>query len=66
MASQLFLLLRHLLLSFPQCNLTNLDEGFARMEYTGKNQFSLLYETYRQWWEIYSELSLDECLAKIR
>ncbi len=52
---------------FPNAILPTFDEGFARMEYTGKNQFSLSYMRHTgQWWKIYSELSLDECLAKIR
>jgi len=52
---------------FPNAILPTFDEGFARMEYTGKNQFSLSYMRHTgKWWEIYSELSLDECLAKIR
>jgi hypothetical protein len=52
---------------FPNAILPTFDTGFARMEYIGKNQFSLSYMRHTgQWYEIYSELSLDECLVKIR
>jgi len=43
------------------------EVGFARMEYIGDHQFNLSYMRHtEQWWEIYTELSLDECLAAIR
>ncbi|HNQ63092.1 MAG TPA: hypothetical protein PKH70_03875 [Syntrophorhabdaceae bacterium] len=52
---------------FPNAISPTFDEKFARMEYAGKNQFNLSYMRHtRQWQEIYSGLSLDECLAKIR
>jgi len=52
---------------FPNTISPTFDSGFARMEYTDENRFSLSYMRHTgQWWEIYSELSLDECLIKIR
>jgi hypothetical protein len=52
---------------FPNAISPTFDTGFARMEYTGKNQFNLSYMRHTgQWYEIYSGLSLDECLVKIR
>ena len=37
------------------------------MEYIGKNQFNLSYMRHTgQWHEIYSGLSLDECLVKVK
>ncbi len=52
---------------FPNAISPTFDAGFARMEYTGKNQFNLSHMRHTgKWWEIYSELSLDECLVKIR
>jgi len=42
------------------------DTGFARMEYAGANRFNLAYMRHTgKWWEIYQDLSLDECLETI-
>lgn len=39
---------------------------FARMEYIGNERFNLSYMRHTgQWFEIYSELSIDECLKSI-
>jgi hypothetical protein len=43
------------------------DEQFARMEYAGKGLFNLSYKRHTgKWMEIYSGLTLDECLTSIR
>ena len=39
---------------------------FARLEYVGNERFNLAYMRHTgKWYEIYTELSLDECLAAI-
>jgi len=39
---------------------------FARMGYVGQNRFNLSYMRYTgQWWEIYPELTVDECFAAV-
>ena len=44
-----------------------LDQSFARLEYINKDKFNLSYMRHtNQWWEIYSELSLEECLKTIK
>jgi hypothetical protein len=43
------------------------ESKFARMEYIGDGLFNLAYMRYTgQWFEIFTELSLDACLASIR
>jgi hypothetical protein len=43
------------------------EARFARLEYVGNDHFNLSYMRHTgQWWEIYTELSLNECLAAIR
>jgi len=43
------------------------DAKFARLEYVGNEYFNLSYMRHTgQWWEIYTELSLVECLDAIR
>ena len=40
---------------------------FARLEYTGRDAFSLSYMRHTgKWWEIASGLSLDECFTSIQ
>ncbi len=40
---------------------------FTRLEYTGDNRFSVAYMRHTEkWQEIYFDLSLDECLERIR
>lgn len=42
------------------------ETGFARMEYIGDDEYNLSYMRHTgQWWEIYQQLSLDECLETI-
>jgi len=39
---------------------------FARMEYVGQDRFNLSYMRHTgTWWELYPELTLDECFAAI-
>ncbi|MBW2145438.1 MAG: hypothetical protein JRI22_00300 [Deltaproteobacteria bacterium] len=43
------------------------DVKFARMEYVGNGRFNLSYMRHTgQWWEIYTSLSIDECMALIK
>ena len=40
---------------------------FARLEYAGDDKFNLAYMRHTgQWWEIFQELTLDECMEEIR
>ena len=44
-----------------------LENKFARLEYLGKDSFNLSYMRHTgQWWELYSRISLKECLDRIR
>jgi len=50
----------------PDCIAPFFDVGVARLEYTAPNQFSLSYMRHTdQWFEIYTGLSLEECLGAI-
>lgn len=43
------------------------ESRFARMEYIDNEHFNLSYMRYtKQWFEIYSDLSIDECLKSIK
>jgi len=43
------------------------EAKFARLEYVGTGRFSLAYMRHTgKWCEIYTELSLDECLLAIK
>lgn len=43
------------------------ETKFARLAYIGNNRFGLSYMRHTgQWWEIYPDLSLDECLSAVR
>lgn len=40
---------------------------FARLEYLADDNYNLSYMRHTgQWWEIYRDLSLEECLAAVR
>jgi hypothetical protein len=40
---------------------------FARMEYAGNDRFNLSYMRHTgAWFEIYTSLSVDECLVAVR
>jgi hypothetical protein len=43
------------------------ESRFARMGYEGDGKFNLAYMRHTgQWWEIYSGLTMDECLTAVR
>ncbi len=43
-----------------------LDHGFARLEYANEDSYNLSYMRHTgKWWEIFSDLSLEECLETI-
>jgi hypothetical protein len=43
------------------------EAKFARMEYARDGRFSLAFMRYTgQWIELFQDLSLDECLSRIR
>jgi hypothetical protein len=43
------------------------EDKFARLEYIGNNCFNLAFMRHTgQWWEIYTNLYIDECLAIIK
>ena len=43
------------------------EAKFARLDYIGNGRFNLAYMRHTgKWCEVYSELSLEECLAAIR
>ena len=43
------------------------EDRFARLEYVDLDRYHLAYMRYTgQWWEIYRDLSLGECLVTIR
>ena len=43
------------------------ETKFARLKYIGNNRFNLAYMRHTgQWWEIYDNISPDECLSAIR
>ncbi len=40
---------------------------FARLEYVGEDKFNVAYMRHTgQWWEIFQELALDECIEEIK
>jgi hypothetical protein len=50
----------------PDAPSPTFETRFARMEYAENGTFSLSYARQTgQWWEIYSGLSVDECLTVI-
>lgn len=43
------------------------ESKFARMEYVGNGRFNLAYMRHTdQWFELFTDLSVDECLKAIR
>ncbi len=43
------------------------EHKFARIEYAGENKFNLSYMRYNeQWFEIFTEISLKECIETIK
>ena len=50
----------------PNAMSPSFESKFARMEYIGNSLFNLSYMRHTgKWWEIYTELSLDECFETI-
>jgi hypothetical protein len=51
----------------PNAIAPSLETKFARLEYVGNDRFNLSYMRHTgQWFEIYTGLSVDECLAAIK
>jgi len=51
----------------PHCIEPFFDSGFARIEYVGHDHFNLSYMRHTgKWAEIYTGLSLEECLTAIK
>ena len=51
----------------PRAITPSFEVRFARLEYVGAKRFSLSFMRHTgQWWELYPDLSLEECLAAIR
>ncbi len=51
----------------PDAAIPSFEAKFARMEYAGNHRFHLSFPRHTgQWVELYTDLSLDECLASIR
>ena len=52
---------------FPDAISEFFETRFARLEYVGKERFNLSYMRHTgQWVEIFTDLTLDECLESIR
>ncbi len=51
----------------PNATVPSFEAKFTRMEYAGNNRFHLAFMRHNgQWVEMYTDLSLDECLTAIR
>lgn len=51
----------------PNALSPSFEAKFARLEYAGNNRFHLSFMRHTgQWIELYTDLSLDECLTSIR
>jgi len=51
----------------PDAISPSFEDKFARLEYVGKDRFNLSYMRHTgQWWEIFSEITLDECIKEIK
>jgi hypothetical protein len=51
----------------PDATVPSFEAKFARMEYAGNNRFHLSFMRHTgEWVELYTDLSLDECLTSIR
>lgn len=43
------------------------EEGFTRLEFVSEDNFKLSYMRHTgQWWEVFTNLSLEECLETMR
>ncbi|BCL84002.1 hypothetical protein ccbrp13_64670 [Ktedonobacteria bacterium brp13] len=51
----------------PNATVPSFEEKMARIEYAGNNRFQLSFMRHTgQWVKLYTDVSLDECLASIR
>jgi hypothetical protein len=51
----------------PHATVPSFEAKFARLEYAGSNRFHLSFMRHTgQWIELYTGITLDECLASIR
>jgi hypothetical protein len=51
----------------PNAISPHFETKFARLEYIAQDRYHLSYVRHTgQWWELYQDLSLDECLNAIR
>lgn len=51
----------------PNAISPSFEDKFARMEYIDNEHFNLSYMRHTgQWWEIYSDLSIDDCMKAIK
>ena len=51
----------------PNAISPSFETKFARLEFVGGNKFALSYMRHTgKWWEVFSRLSLDECLEHVR
>jgi WD40 repeat protein len=51
----------------PNALVPSFEAKFARMRYAGNDRFELSFMRYTgEWVELYTDLTLDECLAAIR
>lgn len=51
----------------PNAISPDFESKFARLEYVGAEKFNLSFMRHtEQWWEIYEEISLDQCLTAIK
>lgn len=66
-ASAVLLFLFNVALSWSQCDLRVFESRFARLEYAGGEKFNMAYMRHTgQWWEIFQDLTLDQCIEEIR
>lgn len=51
----------------PNAKSPTFEAKFARMAHDGSGQFNLSYMRHTgQWWELFTDLTVDECLVAIR
>ena len=51
----------------PQAHSPTFESKFARLEYTAPERFNLSYLRHnRTWWELWTDLSFEECCALIK
>ena len=51
----------------PTAIASHFEIKFARLEYVEKDRYHLSYMRHTgKWWEVYPDLSLDECLTTIK